>query len=261
MIDLNEAQLYRTLGFVLGLAALLLWEWRAPRHHAQVRWQTRWRVNLSLLLMNALASSLVCWLCWWFRSSLVDALWWQPFNAASRLLIELLILDAAIYWQHRAMHEIPWLWRFHQVHHSDLHLDVTSASRFHLGEVLSSGGFKLAVVLALGISLEALILFEALVLLAAQFQHANVKLSDGAEQILRRLVMTPLLHYAHHAQAVERRNTNYGSLLACWDRWFATWRAAEAVETIGVPEYQQAERLNVFTLLWMPFRRSTDFSL
>ena len=60
------------------------------------------------------------------------------------------------------------------------------------------------------------------------------------------------------AQAVERRNTNYGSLLACWDRWFGTWRAAEDDETIGVPEYSQAERLNVFTLLRMPFRRVAD---
>ena len=255
MIDLNQSQLYRTLGFVLGFAALLLWEWRAPRHKAQARWQTRWRANLSLLLLNALASSLVCWLCWWFRSSLVDAVWWQPFNAGLRLLVELALLDAAIYAQHRAMHEVPWLWRFHQVHHSDLHLDVTSASRFHFGEVLSSGGFKLAVVLALGVSLEGLILFEALVLLAAQFQHANVKLSDGVERKLRRLVMTPLLHHAHHAQAVARRNTNYGTMLTCWDRWLGTWRIAEEAEAVGVPEYQQAEKLNVWALLRMPFVR------
>ncbi len=261
MTDWNETQTYRTLGFVLGFAVLLLWEWRAPRHRTLARWQTRWSANLSLLLMNALASSLVCWLCWWFRSSLVDAVWWQPFNAAWRLLVELVLLDAAIYWQHRAMHELPWLWRFHQVHHSDLHLDVTSASRFHAGEVLLSGGFKLAVVLALGISLEGLILFEALVLLAAQFQHANVALSVRVERQMRQLLMTPQLHHAHHAQAVARRNTNYGTMLTCWDRWLGTWRIADEAEAVGVPEYQQAEKLNVLALLRMPFRRGADFSL
>ena len=258
MIDLNEVQTYRSLGFVAGFAALLLWEWRAPRQSAVASWRTRWAANLSLLLMNSLATTMICVLCFWFRTALVEAPWWQPFTHSPwlRLLVEIVLLDAAIYWQHRLMHEIPWLWRLHQVHHSDLHLDVTSASRFHLGEILLSGSFKLAVVLSLGISLTGLIVFEAVALLAAQFQHANIRLRPALERNLRRVTMTPLLHYLHHSQTTERRNTNYGTLLSLWDRVWATWCIRyEAEERVGVPQYQQAERLHLLALLQMPFRR------
>ena len=259
MIDLSETQTYRTLGFLLGFGALLLWERLTPRQTTTACWQTRWRANLALLLINSLATAAVCFACWWFRSSLLEAAWWSPFKDApsARLLVELLWLDAAIYAQHRALHELPWLWRFHQVHHCDLHLDVTSASRFHLGEILLSGVFKLTVVLALGLSLTGLIAFEAIVLLAAQFQHANIRLAPVVERNLRRVMMTPLLHHLHHSQMPERRNTNYGTLLTLWDRGLGTWcERFEKDESVGVPEYQQAERLNWLTLLAMPFRRT-----
>jgi sterol desaturase/sphingolipid hydroxylase (fatty acid hydroxylase superfamily) len=259
MIDLNEAQTYRTLGFVLGFAALLLWERRAPRERVTAPWRTRWTANLSLLLMNSLATTAICLICFWVRTSLVDAPWWRPFAHAPalRLLVEIILLDAAMYWQHRLMHEVPWLWRWHAVHHSDLHLDVTSASRFHLGEILLSGVYKLIVVLTLGISLTGLVVFEAVVLLAAQFQHANIRLQPTLERWLQRVVMTPRVHYLHHSQITERRNTNYGTLLTLWDHAWRTWCARfEKDERIGVPQYLQAEKLNLLTLLSMPFRHS-----
>lgn len=258
MIDLNEAQTYRTLGFVLGFAAMLLWEWRAPRRRATAPRLTRWAANLSLLLMNSLATTLICFVCFWARTWLTDAPWWQVFSGAPalRLLAEIVLLDAAMYWQHRLMHEVPWLWRFHEVHHSDLHLDVTSASRFHLGEIVLSGAYKLAVVLALGISLTGLVVFEAVVLLAAQFQHANIRLLPLIERNLQRVLMTPQLHYLHHSQTVERRNTNYGTLLTVWDHLWRTWcERFEKDERVGVPQYLQAEKLHLSTLLFMPFRR------
>jgi sterol desaturase/sphingolipid hydroxylase (fatty acid hydroxylase superfamily) len=247
------------VGFVLGFAALLLWEWRAPRESVNVSRQTRWLANLSLLLMNSLATTTICFICFWVRTATTDAPWWQALAHAPalRLIAEVILLDAAIYWQHRLMHELPWLWRFHAVHHSDMHLDVTSASRFHLGEILVSGVFKLAVVLGLGISLTGLVLFEAIVLLAAQFQHANIRLPQWVERNLRRVMMTPQLHYLHHSVTTARRNTNYGALLPVWDRLWRTWCPSyERGESIGVTQYQQAEKLNLFSLLWMPFRHS-----
>jgi sterol desaturase/sphingolipid hydroxylase (fatty acid hydroxylase superfamily) len=258
VIDITTAQTYRTIGFIIGLSLLLTWERLAPRERTNTRWQQRWRVNFTLLLTNSAMTAAICFICFWVRTSLVDnAWWWRPFAQAPmlRLLAEVLLLDIAIYWQHRWMHEIPWLWRFHSVHHSDLHLDVSSASRFHLGEILLSGVYKLVIVLALGVTLNGLVIFESIVLLAAQFQHANIRLANAAENALRWLLMTPLLHHLHHSQDLSRCDSNYGTLLSFWDRLWGSWRTdVLRNEQVGVRHYQEAERLGFVQLLKMPFQ-------
>ena len=125
---------------------------------------------------------------------------WQGWPA---LLLDLLVLDFLIYWWHRANHEIQLLWRFHAVHHLDRTLDVTSALRFHFGEVLLSAGFRAVVVFALAIPFSHVVVFEAMVLLAAIFHHSNLRLPARVEAGLSRLVITPGIHWVHH-HAIRR---------------------------------------------------------
>jgi sterol desaturase/sphingolipid hydroxylase (fatty acid hydroxylase superfamily) len=172
-----------------------------------------------------------------------------------RLVLELLVLDALVYLLHRAYHRIPVLWRFHQVHHTDLDLDVTSASRFHAGEVLVSSAAKLVVVALLGISPFGLISFETAMLLAAQFQHANVSLPAAMERPLWWVLVPPAMHRIHHYPARAETDSNFGTILPLWDRLFGTFRSEpRPVSSFGLPEHRDERRLGLPALLTMPFK-------
>ena len=115
--------------------------------------------------------------------------WWDGWPA---LVADVVILDLWIYWWHRANHEFPLLWRFHSVHHFDELLDSTSALRFHFGEVLLSALVRVPVILLLGMSLASVIVFEALVMVAAIFHHSDVRLPGTFERALSKVVITPV---------------------------------------------------------------------
>ena len=96
----------------------------------------------------------------WGGTHPVGLLHWMTLPAWSERLIGFIAFDLWMYLWHRANHSFPWLWRFHRVHHSDLAVDVTTALRFHLGEMILSTLLRLAVIPLLGITLGDLVLYE-----------------------------------------------------------------------------------------------------
>ena len=142
----NEAAL-RTGAFAAIFALVLLAEWRLPRRVAQVPRRQRWSANLGLFGLNVLVLRLL------FPAAAVGLALsareqgWGVFNRidlpyALEVLVAVLVLDLAIYWQHRLMHRVPLLWRLHRVHHADPDFDLTTAQRFHTLEILLSMVFK-----------------------------------------------------------------------------------------------------------------------
>lgn len=176
--------------------------------------------------------------------------WWSGWAGFA---LDLLVLDFWIYWWHRANHEIPMLWRFHQVHHLDETLDASSALRFHFGEVLLSALVRAVVIVVLDIPLAPVILFEALVLAGAIFHHSDAKLPRGLESGLARLIVTPSIHWVHHHAVRADTDSNYGTVLSVWDRLFGSMSATRrwARMPIGV----EGRRDRPFArLLTTPFR-------
>src|SRR5262249_37029260 len=114
------------------------------------------------------------------------------------LAIDLVALDLWIYWWHRANHEVPLLWRFHEVHHRDRFLDVTTQIRFLLGEVAISAPVRAVVIVALAVPLSSVIVFEILLQLGTMFHHSNLRLAPWLERALARVVVTPSIHWVHH---------------------------------------------------------------
>ena len=143
--------------------------------------------------------------------------WWSGWLG---LALDLLLLDLLIYWWHRANHEIPVLWRFHEVHHLDAFLDSTSALRFHAGEVVLSALFRAMVIVLFAIPITSILVFEILILLAAIFHHSNLKLNAGLERWLSKLVITPSIHWVHHHARRSDTDSNYGTIFSFWDRLF-----------------------------------------
>ena len=184
---------------------------------------------------------------------------WPYCASASELALEgsLLWLDLAIYAQHVAAHRWRWLWRLHQVHHSNLDFDTTTAVRFHPLEILLSMLYKVLWVLALGAPPLAVIAFEIILSACALFNHGNVNLPSKFEHGLRWLLIMPDLHRFHHSARPQETDSNYGFSLSCWDRCFKTYCAAprepQSTMLIGLMGFQDAQALGLLVLLRMPF--------
>lgn len=212
--------------------------------------------NLGLWLINTALSPLVVLpLTAWAASAGADfglrPDWWSgPWG----FVADLLLLDLLIYWWHRANHAVPFLWRFHAVHHLDGFLDSTSALRFHFGEVLLSALARAGVIVLLGFPFSSVLAFEALVLAATVFHHSNLRLPAGLERALALIVVTPSIHWVHHHAVRRDTDSNYATVLSLWDKLFGSRSPSprDPRMTIGV-EGQGEE--GMAALLARPFRR------
>jgi sterol desaturase/sphingolipid hydroxylase (fatty acid hydroxylase superfamily) len=100
---------------------------------------------------------------------------------------------------HRANHRVSFLWRFHQAHHSDSQFTVTTALRFHPGELLLALPVRLLAVVVLGVPVASVIVFEVVFAFASFVEHGNIDLPRRVERALGRVLITPALHRRHPA--------------------------------------------------------------
>lgn len=176
--------------------------------------------------------------------------WWSGWPG---LFLDLLLLDFLIYWWHRANHALPFLWRFHEVHHLDATLDSTSAVRFHFGEVILSALARAGFIIAFGIPLVSVLVFETQVLLAAIFQHSNLKLPAALERALSKVIITPSIHWVHHHAVRRDTDSNYGTLFSFWDSLFASRSKTDRWAEMPIGVEREPEK-PFLTLLVRPFR-------
>lgn len=176
------------------------------------------------------------------------------------ILVALILLDFAIYWQHVASHKIPILWRLHKMHHADRDIDATSGNRFHPVEIILSLLYKMLIVLIVGPSMIAVLLFEIILNGSAMFNHANLRLPHWLDKFVRLLFVTPDMHRVHHSVIKAETDSNYGFNLSLWDRLFRSYRdqpqKGHLDMTIGLPQYQTDKPSNFLWSLTLPFTRS-----
>lgn len=178
---------------------------------------------------------------------------------AVRALLGLLLLDGLLYFWHRLNHIIPFLWRFHRVHHSDPVMDASTAVRFHPGEFLLATATSTLQLWVVGFDPATYVLYDFCVMLAVPFHHANLRLPQGWDRAIQSLLITPELHAIHHSVRAEETNSNYGTIFSFWDRIFGTrkLRGPAADIEIGVLPAARQEGID---LLISPFRRTPDAS-
>jgi sterol desaturase/sphingolipid hydroxylase (fatty acid hydroxylase superfamily) len=166
-------------------------------------------------------------------------------------------LDYSFYLWHILLHRVPFLWRFHLVHHADLDLDASTAVRFHFAEIALAVPFRAATIRLLGPSMRALSVWQLLFALEVIFHHSNLELPPNWERRLARFVVTPGMHGIHHSAVREETNSNWSSGLALWDRLHGTFRLDVPQQdiTIGLPAFRDPAKLTLRCLLRMPFRR------
>lgn len=169
--------------------------------------------------------------------------------------IVFLLLDYSNYIWHILLHKLPFLWRFHLVHHTDLDLDVTTAFRFHFGEMIGSVFFRGAAVLLTGAPMTLVLIYEIIFEAATQFHHSNTKLPFHFEKLLNKLIVTPRMHGIHHSMVKRETDSNYSIIFSFWDRIHKTVRLNIHQNEIvtGVPAYADEKELTIGNLLKLPF--------
>jgi sterol desaturase/sphingolipid hydroxylase (fatty acid hydroxylase superfamily) len=258
-----ELKVINLVFFWGGLALYLLLERLIPYRPASVSKPKRWLDNIGLAVFNGLLLNLLFAVPIFQTAEYVTRNHLGVFNLVDlpgwlRIVITVAFLDFMLYVWHFLNHEMPFFWRFHRVHHSDLNLDASTASRFHLGELAISAVIKLSLIFFLGAELVGLILFEVLVVLTSQFQHSNIRTPEWFDKIWLIFFVPPSMHRIHHSVVINERNTNYGTILSLWDKGLGTFLYGldQARIKIGVGAYPQAEKVRFPHLLTMPFTKA-----
>ena len=192
----------------------------------------RWVGNLSLcvlsngvFLLPAVTAFAAAFVSQSAQNSLLDAL---GLPSAMRFIVAIIVLDALAYAQHRLLHRVKILWRFHAVHHSDPEVDVTTTFRHHPLEAIFNGALIGAVVLVIGFSPAEIAAYTWVSFVVELVAHANLALPSWFGAVLGRLIVTPEFHHLHHSRANAEANANFGQALSIWDTMFGTARTRSA---------------------------------
>ncbi|MGR8939984.1 MAG: sterol desaturase family protein [Gammaproteobacteria bacterium] len=243
---------------------MIVWEYFRPRRLLRFGRSRRWPINLGLaalnmVLMRATLGSLAYASAVYARDHDWGLLHLNssapPWMAVAATL---LLLDFAIYGQHILMHKWPPLWRLHQVHHTDLEFDATTAVRFHPLEIVLSMLYKVLCILLIGADPIAVIAFEIILNGAATFNHSNVDIPPALDKKLRWLLITPDMHRIHHSARRAEMDSNYGFSISLWDRLCGTYTGdpeePQTRMTIGLGAYRHTSQLGFIKLLLLPFK-------
>ncbi len=253
------------LSFFCGTFLLVaLWERLAPCRQLCDSKGRRWRINLSLVAINAVVPRFLVPILPASMAVMAHVNGWGLLNNMSlpgwvKVAAALIFLDLIIYLQHLVFHYQPLLWRLHRVHHTDLDIDVTTGNRFHPLEIIISLLIKLAAVAICGAPATAVIIFETILNAAAQFNHGNIRIQPQIDRWLRLVIVTPDMHRVHHSVIVRETNSNFGFNIPVWDRLFGTYRAqpqdGHPGMTIGLREFRATTALSFVALLVLPFKK------
>ena len=247
-------------GMAFGLfVAIMVFESLFPFRKQLGRWR-HFGKNALFAAINSGVTGLATagmniWLFIWMEENGIGLLnlWEIPFWAAA--LVASLSFDMWLYWWHRLNHVAPFLWRFHQVHHNDTTMDMSTALRFHPGEIVLSSIINVVVIVVLGVSIEMMVVYKLIFNVNVLFHHSNVVLSDRWDRWYRFFLVSPNMHRVHHSRRMVETNSNYASGLALWDRLFGSYRERDPDEIVFGLEYDRSEDEQKWLyLLKRPFR-------
>ena len=236
----------------LWLAVLWWWESRGePRPMAGPDRYRHGARNLSLAGMNALLLFLT------LGSASVAVAAASPVDVPPRwgwvhASACFVTLDAFSYFWHRLNHAVPWLWRLHAVHHTDEAMDVTTAARFHVGELALAAVLRMPLLFVLGVSPGVLVAYETTLTLSSMFHHSRIRLGRW-DRVVAWFVASPRMHSVHHSRDPRHFHSNYASILSIWDRIFGSFNDFAGVVDHGL---DGADGLSTPQLLRYPMRRS-----
>lgn len=256
---------HRALILAGGIAFFWVWESAFPLFRFEYRKWPHALVNLfftaTTIVVNFVLAFVLLQGSEWAVGRGIGVLAWMPsLPLVVKALVGLLLLDLIGAWlAHYVEHKTPLLWRLHLIHHSDTHIDTTTANRHHPGESVVRFAFTLLAVAVVGAPMWLVFLYQSLSVVLSQFNHANIALPPALDRALAWVVVSPDMHKVHHHYVLPYTDSNYGNVFSVWDRLFGTFMSMERARLVyGVDTHMDpAEHTTVGALLSMPLRRGT----
>jgi len=210
------------------------------------------------LVIHTFLAILIVLLSDWCKQNQFGLVYWLNANVLWTIIISFLALDFFGGWLvHIVQHKVYGLWRFHLVHHADNNVDVTTGLRHHPIESLVRGLFFFLGIFVSGSPMYAVMIFQTLLVLTAAFTHANISLPRWIDLPLSYVFVSPNMHKVHHHWQQPYTDSNYGAILAIWDRLLGTYKSLDAKNIrYGLDRYYPNEKdEDFFTLMKKPFGR------
>jgi sterol desaturase/sphingolipid hydroxylase (fatty acid hydroxylase superfamily) len=210
-------------------------------------------------LLGPISLFLTAWLVAWLHQQIppnaIRDAWPTALHPVLQVFLLIAVMDFFRYWYHRWMHETPFMWRWHSVHHSSTRLYWFNGVRSHPVE-----GFVSNIIWVIPYALiqaPAGIVFVAALVsrVIGRFQHTNIDAKLGPFEYI---FSGPENHRYHHAKSIEEGNTNYGGDIILWDHLFGTFylpkgrKPSDDIGVGGIPDFPQSW----FGLMLAPFMNS-----
>ena len=262
--SLEKHPLLRMAILVSGLMLFWIIEGAIPLIKTNYR-KNKWRhagVNFIFtiihLVIHTFLAIIIVLLSDWCRSNEFGIVYLTHANIAGTIIISFIVLDFFGGWLvHITEHKVPFLWRFHVIHHSDNNVDVTTGLRHHPGESILRGVFFFAGIMVSGAPMYAVMIFQTLLVLSTAFTHANISLPKKLDKVLSYIIVSPNMHKVHHHWKQPYTDSNYGAILSIWDRLLGTFKKLAPTQIrYGLDRYYPNEKdEDIISLMKSPFTR------
>ncbi|MBL19270.1 MAG: sterol desaturase [Flavobacteriaceae bacterium] len=253
--------LHRSIILVWGITFFWLLEGLIPMRSLRYKkWRHAWPnffFTATSVLVNFFLAFLLLQTADWTQANAYGLLQLVAMPFWVYVVLGVLLLDfIGAYLAHLVEHKVKPLWMVHLVHHSDHHVDTTTANRHHPLESLFRFSFTLLAVFILGAPIGVVMIYQSLSVVLSQFNHANINLPTKLDRWLSYVLVTPHMHKVHHHHVLPYTDSNYGNIFAIWDRLLGTYKNLDAERIVyGVDVFPKEDKNSrVGSLLGQPFQ-------
>lgn len=215
------------------------------------------------LVIHTFLALLIVLLSDWCLQQRFGLVYWLNAGIGITILISFLTLDFFGGWLvHITEHKVPFLWRFHVIHHADNNVDVTTGLRHHPGESVVRGLFFFMGIFVSGAPMYAVMIFQTILIIATAFTHANISLPKWLDTAVSYVLISPNMHKVHHHWKQPYTDSNYGAILSIWDRLLGTFKKLDPTQIrYGLDRYYPNEKDEDFmALMKSPFKKQESKS-
>lgn len=238
-----------------SLIPLFRFDYQKPKHAV-----TNIFFTITTLLVNLPFAYVIVLASDYFSANKIGLLYTFQMPGWLFILFGLMILDAiGAYLIHLIEHKVKWMWKFHIVHHTDMHVDTTTANRHHPVESIFRAVFTLIAVIVAGAPMWLVMMYQSASVVFSQFNHANITLPRWLDNTISWLIVSPNMHKVHHHYVQPLTDTNYGNIFSVWDRLFQTFAKVKSPTTdiqYGIDLLMiEKDSQHIGNLLTMPFKK------
>ena len=258
----NISSVNRALIIVSGITIFWVIEGIVPFKFLNYK---KWRhsipnflLTLTTIIVNFFFAFLLVFAADWTNENNFGVIHLVNSTTLVSVIIGLLILDLiGAYLPHLIQHKVKLLWYVHLVHHTDHKVDTTTANRHHPFESVVRFIFTFLGIFISGAPIGLVLMYQSISVIASQFNHANIQISNKVDKLLSYIIVSPNMHKVHHHFELPYTDSNYGNIFSIWDRLFGTYMELNKDKIVyGVDTDLDEVKNSKFTsLIERPFKK------